>query len=480
MRIELTGGAYTARSVIANAQRCVNLFPERNPEEDESPVRVTHYQTPGLLLLGTAPVQTVFRGLYRATSNDLYGVVGSGVYYIAPNWTFTLLGNITNLTAPVYMSDNGTTILLVDGTANGYTINLATRAFAGVVDPNFLGSDRVDTLDTFLLLNQPGTATWYCSLSNSVSFNALDFAQKTAFPDKVIGVVAIHREVWVIGDLTTEIWYDAGAAGFPFQEMPGAIVEHGCGAKYSIAKQDLAVYWLSKDQQGQGMVVRGQAYEAKRISTHAIEEEFRKYSRIDDAIGMIYQQDGHVFYVLTFPTADKTWCFDEATGQWHERVWKDGNGQAHRHRMNCIASAYGKIVVGDHDNGNLYALDVDTYTDNGAPIERIRGFPHLLNDGKRMMFTRFVADMEVGADTGAIDGTTAANPPVVSLRYSDTRGQSWGNRIQQTLGAAGEYYRQVQFQRLGMARDRVFELSWSVPTKTALNGAFVDAVMAET
>jgi hypothetical protein len=95
--------------------------------------------------------------------------------------------------------------------------------------------------------------------------------------------------------------------------MPGVFIEHGCVAKHSVAKHDLTVFWLSKDKDGQGVVIAGKNYAAGRISTHAIEQEFSTYSRLDDAIGYTYQQGGHPFYVLSFPTANRTWVFDMAT-----------------------------------------------------------------------------------------------------------------------------------------------------------------------
>jgi hypothetical protein len=52
---------------------------------------------------------------------------------------------------------------------------------------------------------------------------------------------------------------------------------------------------------------------------------------------------------------------------------------------------------------------------------------------------------------------------------------SWGNPVQRSLGKEGEYIKSVQWRRLGMARDRVFEISWSAPVKTALLGAWVEA-----
>jgi len=174
--------------------------------------------------------------------------------------------------------------------------------------------------------------------------------------------------------------------------------------------------------------------------------------------------------VLTFPVSDKTWQYDLSTDQWNELSWVDSNGNLRRHRANCYASAYGSPIVGDWENGNLYLWDVNAYTDNGNPIPRIRSFMHSVDDNSdRMRYREFIANMEVGNGTGTYDAVP------VFLRWSDTRGKSWGNAISTSLGLEGQYLTSLQFQRLGMARDRVFELSWSAPVKTSLLGAWVQA-----
>lgn len=482
MRVPLTGGAYTARSIIANCQRAINLYAEKNPGDDEPPVPVTQYPCPGLVLLGTAPDKSTMRGLYTANTGDLYAVNGGSLYYVDRSWNFNLIGSIAFATTPVSMIDNGTVMGLVDGTTDGYSVVLATKTFAPIVDPTglFTGSDFIDYIDTFFLFNQPGTPQLYLSLSNSLTFNALDFANKTGYADNLVRAYVMHREAWVIGQKTTEVWYDSGAADFALQEMPGVFIEQGCAAKYSIAKYDTSLFWLSQNINGDRIVLEGHGYEAHRISTHAIEEELRNYAVISDAVGYCYQQGGHAFYVLSFPTADKTWVFDKATGEWHERAWMDAQGNLHRHRGNCATLAYGKVVVGDHSNGNLYAFDLDTFTDNGEPMQFIRSFPHIVDDAKRVFYQSLIADMQVGTDDGSLDDSTPTDPPLVSLRWSDTRGATWSSPITQSLGNAGNYLTSVQFQRLGMARDRVFELSWSCPIKTALQGAWIQTQKAQT
>lgn len=505
MRIPLKTGAYTARSVIASCQRCLNLYAEQNPED--APAPFTYYPTPGLRALSSPPAAGAGRGLYRASNGALFAVVGSGLYKVAADWTWQHLGTIpVPISTPVGMADNQSTLFVVDGTGAGFTVDLATDAFAAVSDAAFYGSPRVDFVDTYFVFSKPNTGQFYVSNSNATTFDALWFATKIGASDRLVTVAVVHRELWVIGERTTEVWINTGGANFPYEIMSGAFIQHGCAAVYSVAQMGDALFWLSEDQQGGRVVVKGQGYQSQRVSTHAIETALAGYATVSDAVGFTYQQEGHQFYQLTFPTADKTWVLDIVSGQWHERAWLDSDGREHRHRAIAHAYAYGENVVQDWETGQIYAYDLNTYTDNGAPILRRRGFPHLGSNGGRVFYREFLADMEVGRDTGsmAVDpGGVAIGPDVVAdtalgpdvipvflgadsgmgyvapsklyLRYSDTRGQTWSNPIEDDFGATGEFYKSIQFQRLGMARDRVFELFWSAPVRTALNGAFVDA-----
>jgi hypothetical protein len=478
--VRLTGGDYQARSLVASAQRCVNLYSEPLPAAQGEPAPMASFPTPGLRLLATLPTAPV-RGVRLCPNGTLYAVAGNTVYSVAPDWSFTALGTITaGLVTPVGLSDNSLTLTVVDGTAAGWAVTLAGNTFAQITDPTgtFVGADRCDYLDTFLLFNKPKTPQFIVSGSLAVTFDPLDFANKSSGSDLLVTLCVAKREIWLLGALTTEVWYNTGGDGtiagsFQFSSMPGVFIPHGCAAKYSVATIDNRVYWLSRTREGQGIVVEGGGYAASRISTYALEAELQTYARIDDAVGYTYQLAGHLYYVMAFPSADKTWAYDLTTKLWHELVWLDSNGTEHRHRGNCAAAAYGEVVIGDWFNGNLYALDTEVYTDNGQPIKRLRHFPHLLSDGKRVFFHQLLADMETG--TG---GNRLPEPPQVSLAWSDDRGHSFGSPVLKNLGASGEYLTSLQWRRLGMGRDRVFQLQWSSPNRTVLQGAWIDAAPA--
>jgi hypothetical protein len=206
-----------------------------------------------------------------------------------------------------------------------------TFSFGPQSNDVFIGADRVDYLDTFLVFNKPKTPQFLVSNSLSVTFDPLDFANKSGGSDLLVTLCVAKREIWLLGQFTSEVWYNTGGDGtilgsFQFQPMSGVFIPHGIVAKYSVATIDNHVYWLSRTREGQCIVISGGGYAATRISTYAIETEFQTYTRVDDAVGYTYQINGHMFYVLAFPHMDRTWAYDVTTGLWTELVWLDSNG----------------------------------------------------------------------------------------------------------------------------------------------------------
>ena len=471
-RVLLSGGAYQSRSIISGATRSVNLFPERNPSEDEPPVPVTQYPTPGLVRNYSHPGGGSVRIIYQASSSKLYTVIGGDVLLLDPTttpWTGTSIGSIAPGANPVSMADNGVKLILVDGSANGWTIDLATQAFAPIVAAGFYGADSVLYVDTYFVLNKKGTQQFYISDSLATTFNVLNFASKVGFSDVLVTIIMVRREIWLIGKRTTEIWVSSGAPDFPFTIMSGAFIEHGCAAIYSVSKIDTTPFWLSQDKAGNCMVLRGEGYKAMRVSNHAIEYAWSNYTNVSDAFAFCYQIAGHSFYVLTFPTADATWVYDIATGQWHEWAWMDGAGALHQARCECAASIgfVGEVFAGDRQNGAIYRLDLTVGTDDGQPIKRIRSFPHMVNDGNRQFFESFIVDMDTG------NAPPGAAAPVLTLKFSDDHGHTWSTPVLGDFGRPGQYNESIQFNRLGMGRDRIFSIEWDSPVFTALNGAWV-------
>jgi hypothetical protein len=500
MKTPILGSAYVARSINAADNRMVNLFPEIVPEGGKEAAFLN--RAPGLTLLatvGTGPI----RGLW--TFNGVgYVVSGLSLYSINSSYTATFLGTVSG-TGPVSMADNGTQLFIA---CNGpsYIYNSLTNVFVQITDPDFPGALTVGYLDGYFVFIQPNTQKlWVTALLEGTSVDPLDFASAEGSPDNLVSMIVDHREVWLYGTNSVEVWYDAGNADFPLQRIQGAYNEIGCAATFSVAKLDNGLFWLGADARGQGIVYRANGYTGQRISTHAIEYAIAQYPIISDAVAYTYQQEGHAFYVLTFPSANATWVYDVSTQAWHERA-AFSNGQFLRHRSNCQMAFNSEIVVGDFANGNLYAFDLDVYADNGSPQKWLRSWralPTGQNNLTRTAHHSLQLDCESGVGINNSAGTdptylltesglfittesgdylvsvaegapTVGSDPQVMLRWSDDGGHTWSNEHWAVLGKIGVYQQRVFWRRLGMTlklRDRVYELSGTDPVKIAIMGA---------
>lgn len=468
-KLPFVGPSYQAHSLNADAQRTLNCYVEMDNASPRAPIAL--YGTPGTvrkLTFPTSPVRACFKeGAYT------WWVAGNTVYRVDSNYQQTVMGTLATFKGEVGMASNGEQILIVDG-KYGWLIYVRASTLTQITDDAFpRGVTRAAYQDGFFIVTGDGTGKFYINETpyDGTKWNGLDFASAEGSPDNTIGIISDHRELWLFGGQSAEVWVNTGNSDMPFQRSGNVFIEHGCAAAGTVAKADNTVFWLGADDKGAGIVWRADGYTPLRISTHAIERAIDGYSTIADAFAFTYQQEGHIFYVLTFPTASATWCYDAATQLWHERGWRDANtGLIKRWRPSCHVYANGEHLVGDFESGAVYALELDTHTDDGAPILRLRRTTSSETLQQRMFYASLQIDMETGV--GVADGQGAA--PLLMLRYSSDGGHTWSPERTATVGAAGQYGARAKFSRLGSGRNRVWEISMTDPVKFAVFGAVVD------
>lgn len=464
MKIPFVGPSATARSLNANAERSVNCFLEMNRDNPPRPVAL--YGTPGTVLratLGASPVRGALKlksGLYA------YWVAGNTVYRMDTSYAVVSCGTIGTSSGQVGMATNGTETLIVDG-QKGWLVTGTT--LAEIVDVDFPdGVSRCTYQDGYFLVTGDGSQRFYWNETpgSGSAWNGLDFASAEGSPDNTVGIISDHRELWLFGSETAEIWINTGDADAPFQRSGNTFVEQGTAAAGTVCSMNNTVYWLGASKDGQGIVFRAEGYSPVRISDHGLEEAIRGYSTISDAFAYCYTLAGHSFYVLTFPTADATWLYDASTDRWFEWLWRNpANNEFHRHRSNCCVFFNGEHLVGDWESGKVYALDLDTYTDNGDPIRLLRRTQAMTDENARLFFEEVQIDMETGVANG-----DCANP-LVMLRYSNDGGHTWSAEKQKSIGQVGQYGARVKFGPSGSGRNRAWELSITDPVKRAVFGA---------
>jgi hypothetical protein len=455
-------GAYTLQSTTIDAQRCINLYPQM----DESGLGkniASLLSTPGLVLfadLGSDPI----RGLIVTTFGRLFVVVRQDLREVMADGTSVSRGTLTSSAGRVGIADNGTLLMLVDG-PGGYQYDLTANSLTVVAD--FPGGATVTFQDGYFIFNQPNTQVFWITGLNATTVDPLDFASAEGSPDLLLAVLSDHRELWLFGTESIEVWYDSGAELFPFARIDGAFIPHGIAAQYSPARLDNTIYWLGQDDTGAGMVWKATGYVPSRVSTFAMEQAIAKYPTIADATSWTYQIDGHAFYCLNFPSGGTTWVYDAASRLWHERAYSGTYG-LERHRAEMHGYVFGKHIVSDYDSGKLYQLTSAALNDNGRYITKQRSAPYISNELKNLTISQVQIDINTGS---AAEGQVE---PQCMLQWSDDGGRTWSNEYWIGLGLAGDTKKRVIWRRLGRTRERVFQFKITDDYPVAINDAFIE------
>jgi len=352
-------------------------------------------------------------------------------------------------------------------------------------DGAFTGGNTVDIVDNYFVYNRPNSQQWGASNLLSPVSPALSYSAKDGAPDNLVSLIVDHREVYLLGEASSEAWVDVGAVPFPFQRIPGTSTQHGIAAKFSMSRVGNSFAYVSQNSRGQAQVMQMNGYQPQRISTHAVENTLVN-QKISDAISWTYQLEGHEVYVVTFPsigTNGLTWAYDVTTGMWHKWLYTNNLGQYERHRGNCAALFQGMVLCGDYSNGNIYEIDSTNYTDNGQNVRRLRRCPHLVTDLQRQFFDELQIQFQPGVGLSGI--TTPLNQEVVGanpqamLRWSNDGGSTWSREYWVSIGLEGKYKNRAIWRRLGTARDRVYEVVVSDPVKAVIVSANLKASEGE-
>jgi len=546
------GTSYEAPSIYQDAQECINFYAEIDPTKQPGQRGIVAlYPTPGLLLKTQLAVAEV-RGLHTMSGGEiLIAVSGANVYSVNTSMAATLIGTLYSSTGPVSISDNittnnGLTAYIVDG-ANRYTWVASTNTFAVLpsTDGPWQGASVTDQVDNYFLYNEPGTQNWACSDLGLATSSLALYGSADGYSDLLVSMIVNNRQVYLLGETTTEVWTDVGnvitgITTFPFQRVPGTSSQKGIGAPFSLARLDGSFVCVTRDNRGDGTIEMMQGYTWVRISTHAVEQTLiDQYT--GDAIAYSYQIEGHEMYVVTFPTINLTWVYDFSTKSWHK--WLSfADGVYNRHRSNCGAFFNNMYIVGDYENGKLYSIENDVYTEDGATIRRLRRAPHLVADFQREYFDELQIQFQPGVGLNGYPGydgedlatesnnvivaefvqgylTTQAgdqlvteagdgNEPLVTqvqpavdyngyaleteayeatpgydpqamLRWSNDGGSTWSNEHWTSIGRIGRYTNRAIWRRLGFARDRIFEVAISAPVKAVIVSANLKSSVGE-
>ena len=479
----VVGGFYSDKPW--SAEDTVNWLPVPTESQGTS----TQYKLrapPGMSLFSTIDSGPI-RGMLDV-NGTAYVVSNRSLYRMRKDGTATKLGTVpgTGMVSMSYgLADTGYQVLVANGTV-GYLYDSGAKTFKRIADSAYPGAVVVDYINGYFIQIEPSKRYAFVSTAaDGATYDAMDRFQAEGAPDRLVTLKVLGNEVWLFGQRTTEVWGATGDSTTKFSRLNGTVLDIGCAAANAVAKIDNGIFWLGDD----GSFYRNNGYFQMRISSGAVEQAIAD-SQWSECVAFTWSSKGHKVIYWTFPDG-KTFGYDCWTQQWHRRQTFGMD----RWRVHCSMWWGGQWVVGDVSNGNIYALDWDTHTEDGKPLISSRTTGVVSGRGNYI----FISGIELDFDTGnalptedawmtcedgswliteegenllVTDGLEAE--ATVQLSYSDDGGRNFSNIRYADLGAVGQYNKRVRFHRFGRTRNRIFRIQVSSPCVHDLLGGTID------
>lgn len=462
-------GTYRAKSPVSVAERTVNWYVEPLPGAGKNAAALFTIPGETVFSVGTTGVG---RGLFEV-GGRVFGVFGDVLEEI-----FQDGGRTTRMTqlavdgaqVPVlHNTDGGDTLFVAAGGVLRAMV-LATNAVT-VVNVGATAHDAAMADGYVLALDRSDSSVLQSNKYSSVFTGA--YFQRAAASDRWVAIARHGREVWVFGERTSEVWANDGGFPLAFAAVPSARIPHGIAAPWSRCSTAVGLFWLSQTEQGTGEVVLAQGLSAVVVSDFSFAQQVQAYTRIDDAVGWVYQDGGHTWYVLEFPEQGATWTFDLVTRVWAERgQWSSAEGRYRAWRPRHHVYAFGRHLCQDGTTGNLLALTHATARHaSGEMIRCYREAPAVFNEKKFLFYSRLEVHVESGRGASSGDGVD----PQMELLTSKNDGRTWASQGTRSLGKQGEYGASPVWRRLGRGDSFKAAIVVTEPMPTQVIDAYLEA-----
>lgn len=497
MRFGFCGPAYKSQSALADAEALVNFYVEQI-ESPNARTQYALYPTPGLSLFATLPGAPSVRGAAMASGRRFF-VGGTHLFEVSPN------GNVTDYggagAANNHILDDGLPAVMVAGGTSGNAypgqlliasggsltvFDLVQNKYVAITGTpvNVL---MVDFIDGFFVALSAGNTWQVSNPEDATTWTGLAIAQVSVFSDQLLALIASNRLLWVFGARRAVVYYNSGAALFPFDVVSGGFLEVGILAQFSVARVALkagtTIMWLGGDERGGAMVFAANGFTPQRVSDHALEYWLSQQVEISDAVGFAMQDQGHNFYVLWFPSANTTWVLDADLGFWHQRSSLIGVAQG-AHRARCHLFDGVQHLVGDRTSGNIYILSVNLFDENmgpggRSPITRVRVGPSVAEESSWLpiAINEFQVDLETGLGPipPLVDGAGNPRDPFATFAYSEDFGKTWSADRIIPCGQGGNFLTAAIDRRLGMWRSFTPRVTLSDAIPWRIVDAYINA-----
>jgi hypothetical protein len=473
MRVNLFGIGLKGHSPAIDAQRRINCYLE--PQIDPDRTKLALVGSPGLTAFCTSIGNNPSRGLWAVntlTTPLVFSVHGNTLYSINNAAIISSIGTINTSSGDVSMADDGTFLVLVDGT-NGWVYNMGTGVLTKITDGNFTTTPKTVTWqDNYFIVTSSTNRQFQLSqISPGVDptvWPAVQINFTGSGGGQIQAGIADHSVLELFGDVYTEFWQDAGNPDFPYANIPGSSQEFGLAAPGSLCKYDNSLAGLFKNKMGDVQVSRMAGFRLQKLSTHELDHNINDYTNTADCQAFAYMLKGNPLLQLGFPSAGATWEFSGLGQTWGER--QDANGG--RFRANKFTSFLNRKLVSDYRNGNIYEIDDSVFTYAGDILPMEVWSRHIWNDDKYISIPQLQVDVESGVGLTSGQGSI----PQIMLDISKDGGQTFSAVSWSSMGAIGQYTQRVIWRRLGRARDWIIKLRITDPVKRVLTGASAEMV----
>jgi hypothetical protein len=469
MIFDIVQGVNTGRSKAISVNDLVNFYPEVEAQGKSKCIKAI-IGTPGYRKAVDMQTAGSCRMLYASSNGRLFAIFLGVLYEILEPETYVSRGNINTTSNSCKASDNGTQIFIVDGTY-GYIYNMSTDTLAEITDSDFPENPTASIFtDGYFITNSSGSGQFYFSASyDGMSWDSLDFATAEYSADSLVAIEKTSNgTIWMLGSSSLELWSNIGTADLPWARISGCVKEVGCLAPYSASSNGDQVFFVGNGKNGYASVYMGIGYDVIKISTPAIEYAIKQISNVEDATSFCYSDEGHSFYVLNF-SYEKTLVYDLTTGEWHRRGTLNNGVNLRCLAENC-AFFNGKYYVGSRYGGYVYEMSLDLYDEDGTNIKREIVTNEVSEENKLLRHTTIELSLENGV------GTVNDDAPAIMMRFSNDGGYTWSNERSSTPGEIGSYNTRSKFLRLGTARKRVYEFTFSDNVKWIITGMYIEVI----
>ncbi len=454
-RFGFVGGSYQSESPYSDAESTMNWYPE-TMESQGAKSAMTLYPTPGLSAFGAGLGNPI--GQLLSVNGRLFGVEtqsGAANFYefnssgtIARS--FSMAAGATSLVA-------GNFYVFAVGNGHAYAFKLANNTFTEVTSSL---AQSNPTLGFFIdgyygVIFGNSNEFQISSLEDPTTWNGVDVAQVSVFPENLVGCLVDHRVLWLWGSQHAQAYYNSGDPTFPLNVIPGGFIEQGLDSPTCPVRMDNSVFWIGSDERGAGIAWRANGYTPVRVSNHAIENKWKSYpAGVTDSIGWTYQDKGHTFWVLYFPSGNATWVYDAATNLWHQRGHWNGTSQD-AHWGISHAYCFGQHLIGSRASTNIYSMSTGYNDDAGTTIVRERVAPIVSTELEYMFHRQVTVDVQPNT---ANAGDNNAN---ISIYWSDDGGTTWVGPKTVFAGNATSTVQRCVLRRLGRSRQRIYKINVS-------------------